>query len=404
MNITSVQLKNFRNITFCELQPSEGINFFVGQNAQGKTSLLEALVYLSYLKSFRNSKLEEVIQKNSKKAQIICELKKEKKNEAENINSYRTKLSCQIEMNETGQAKRFFMANDKPIKSSLKFLEERQNYPEKGFYAVVFHPGDHDLIRSVPSFRRGYFDRILGTQSEFYLNALKSYQKALQQRNAILKNFIFSRSTSLLEDFSEQLAIYGTKMLLYRRQWMEKFIPHVNRIICSITSEAFSLTIEEENKIGDQSSCPQVIHNKIKEILLKNKEKDRSVGWTTGGPHRSDWSFQLNERSLKGYGSQGEIRATLLALKLAEIELYQKDFSDNPVLFLDDFSSELDQKKREYLLDYIADKKLQAFITTTEFKPIKGQQYWVKNGHFEMKESSVSKIEKTNKFKETAFF
>ncbi len=408
MKVDSLTLRNFRNIRESTYRPSPQLNFLLGRNGQGKTSFLEAIGFLSSLRSFRGSKSNEVIRWNESLAEIECDIGA--------ASDWKTSLKVVFERDiaDPDRASKIAFINGKPYKSPTAFLSQRFGQFELGFHSVIFNPSDHDLVRGEPTLRRGYLDRVLAAEDIKYLKALQKYQRLLQQRNALLKSFEGTRppgGTELLLGFTEPMAEYGAYIGLRRLEWlqranfqlsdlMRKIIPTEVELraiylsnwvpkIESLSLENDTLTSVHFAGHGQLPSLELLEQAFWKRLSVLEPAELRS-GHSLVGPHRDDWTFYLGSQVLKGHGSQGEVRSALLALKLAEIELFQTSTGHQPVFLLDDFSSELDRERRTFLLDFLSHSNLQVFVTTTEESISAGQKVWVVQGSLQSSPPSLS--------------
>jgi DNA replication and repair protein RecF len=390
MKVEKLVLRNFRNIEECALGPDEHLNFLVGPNGQGKTSIIEALSFLSTLRSFRGAKNDEIIRWGAQGSEISCVLSE---------GNWRTIIKVVFSTQGNRSSKVAFI-NGKAYKSSTLFLSQRFGAFELGFHTVVFNPSDHDLIRGEPSIRRSYIDRVLSAEDLDYLTTLQKYQRLVDQRNALLKSETHV-SKQLLDGFSEPLVSYGAQITYKRLQWIERLMEHLNPVAQQIAPRQPDLAAFYtsswvpsfpnlsicNNKLGTgdlagQSSQPslEILEQSFwKQLSVLGEAEIRSRS-TLIGPHRDDWALYLGSHVLKGHGSQGEVRSALLALKLSEIELFRKRTGHRPLLLLDDFSSELDRERRSFLLRYLSETDLQVFVTSTEEPPFDGKRFWVSNG------------------------
>ena len=395
MKVEKLTLRNFRNIEECILVPDGHLNFLVGSNGQGKTSLIEALSYLATLRSFRGAKTEEVIQWGQPHAEISCVLSDQ---------DWKTEIKIVFSDGERSSKTAFI--NGKPYKSSTQFLSQRFGSFELGFHTVVFNPSDHDLIRGEPAIRRSYLDRVLSAEDVEYLKVFQKYQRTLVQRNALLKSDgpISRESKDVLAGFSEPLIEYGSWIVLKRLNWIQKLNSHLNNVVHKIAPNQPDLVAFYASNWVPEFQDLSICNNKLGsghftgqsppvslEILVQSFRKKLSAlegaelktRSTLVGPHRDDWTMILGGQALKGHGSQGEVRSALLALKLSEIELFRKETGHRPLLLLDDFSSELDRERRAFLLRYLSETDLQVFVTTTEDPPYEGTRFKVANGKAE---------------------
>lgn len=334
MNIKSISFKNFRNYGELDLKFDPLVNIFYGDNAQGKTNILEGIYIGGTTKSHRNSKDKEIIKFNEDESHIRIVIEKKG-------------IDYKIDMLLRKNRSKAIAVNGIPLKKAAELL---------GILKLVFFsPEDLSIIKNGPSERRKFVDMELSQLDGFYLNDLSNYTKILNQRNRLLKDMVYSReSYSLLDVWDEQLIAYG-KRIIKRRH---KFIDEINPIIKKI-----------HNKIsGNKEECvliyePDVNYDKFENAVWDSREKDLKYKTTSHGPHRDDIVFEINGIDVRKYGSQGQQRTCALSLKLSEIEIIKNISGDYPVLLLDDVLSELDSSRQKYLMDSIGD--IQTFITCT---------------------------------------
>ncbi len=397
MKVKEVRLKNFRNIQSLSLKPSDRLNFIIGDNGQGKTSILEGLSFLSTLRSFRGAKNDDVVLFGEKWAEAGCTLadSPEWSNEL--------KVTFAVTTGATGRMAKTAFIDGKPIKSSTQYLSSRFGQVEVGFHSIVFNPSDHDLIRGEPAIRRAYLDRTLSAEDPSYLKSLSRYQKTLEQRNALLKNELRPKP-EVLDGFSENLIALGAQIAHTRLEWIvrlrEKLDPTLQKIVpAALPLRAFYVSswIKKNEGISItsldfdpllfplQSPLPSLefFEAEFREALRSQRDAEWRAGVTLAGPHRDDLALFYGNQPLRGHGSQGETRSALITLKLSEIELFRKKTGHRPILLLDDFSSELDRSRREFLLRYLSETDLQVFVTSTEEPPFEGKVFRVKEGMLE---------------------
>lgn len=406
MKVKKLTLRNFRNIREETLEPDPQLNFLIGANGQGKTSFLEALGYLATLRSFRGAKTEETIQWGFEGAEIHCQVHPE----PDRPNEFEADLSVTFTSQEQGDKRktsRLAFINGKPYRNTTQYLSQRFGTFELGFHAVVFNPSDHDIVRGEPALRRNYLDRVISGEDIEYLKTLQKYQRILEQRNAILKaeNFPSSAARELLLGFTEPMAELAAQIAYRRLEWTQRLATRLNSIAFSIAPKQPELRLVYASNWVSEIPALSISNTKLSGLdfgghfaghsLLPSLEILEQAFWTRlsalgeaewrtrsslVGPHRDDWSFYLGSQVLKGHGSQGEVRSALLALKLSEIELFRNRTSQRPLLLLDDFSSELDQDRRAFLLKYLLETDLQVFVTTTEDTFSVGRRFKVSNG------------------------
>lgn len=414
MKLQRLVLRNFRNIEEVTFSPSSGLNVLIGANGQGKTSLIESIGYLGLLRSFRGAHSDEVMRWNSQGAEIRAWVSPT----GELGDPWTTELRINFEASSSLSGRRITKTawiNGKSHRSSTSYLSQRFGEVELGFHAVVFNPADHDLVRGEPSIRRAYLDRVLGAQDLEYLKTLQKYQKSLEQRNALLKEE-GPLSEPLWRSFSEPLVSLGAWLAWKRLGWIQAAQPkateHQSEIapsqpklgICYVSNwvpkianlslssrDLDSLHFAGQEGVPSLEKLEQSFWNQM--VLLR--EAERRAGSTLVGPHRDDWTFLIGNQVLRGHGSQGEVRSALLALKLSEIQLFQEATGHQPILLLDDFSSELDRDRRTTLLNALTREDLQVFVTSTEDSVGTGLRFQVHEGKLQSDVTAKEALEGT---------
>ena len=342
MIIKSIELSNFRNYKELNLPFDAGTNILYGDNAQGKTNILEAVYLSGTTKSHKGSKDKEMIFFDSEEAHIRTIVEKEEK-------------QYQIDMHLRRRGSKGVAINKIPIKKAGELF---------GILNMVFFsPEDLNLIKNGPAERRRFLDIELCQLDKLYLSDLTKYHKILNQRNKLLKDIVYN--SDLLETlpiWDAQLVETGRRLIQRRKQ----FIEELNQIIFQIH---FNLTGGKEHLILKYE--PNIDDIFFEDELLKVKAKDLRLCQTTVGPHRDDMLFSIDGIDIRKFGSQGQQRTSALSLKLAEIEIVKQIIHNTPILLLDDVLSELDSSRQNYLLNSITD--IQTIITCT------GLEEFVKN-------------------------
>lgn len=309
-------------------------NIFYGDNAQGKTNILEAVYLSGTTKSHRGTKDKDMIQFGANESHIETIVEK-------------NGIKYQIDMHLKKNSPKGIAINKIPIRKASELF---------GIINIVFFsPEDLNIIKNSPGERRRFIDLELSQLDKVYLNNLSNYNRIVNQRNHLLKEIDYNKGAlETLDIWDIQLIQYGNK-IIERRQ---KFIEEINKIISNIhkklTGNREDIKIVYEPSNGALS---------FEQALLKNKEKDLRIKSTSVGPHRDDIAFLVSDIDIRKYGSQGQQRTAALSLKLSEIELVKQSIHDTPVLLLDDVLSELDKHRQNYLLDSIHD--IQTLITCT---------------------------------------
>ncbi|MDO4334036.1 MAG: DNA replication/repair protein RecF [Eubacteriales bacterium] len=334
MILKSLELSNFRNYDFLSIEFDKGTNILFGDNAQGKTNILESIYLCATTKSHKGSKDSDIVKFQEEEAHIRAYLQK---NEDE----------IKIDMHLRKSKSKGIAIDGVRIKKAAQLL---------GIMNVVFFsPEDLSIIKNGPAERRRFVDMELCQLDSFYLYNLNHYNKIVNQRNKLLKDLYLNPSLrETLNIWDSQLASFGSKIIERRIAFVEQ----LNEIISDIH---YRLSGGKENvRIFYE---PNVKEDAIEAELRRNQEKDIKLKMTTVGPHRDDFAFMAENIDLRKFGSQGQQRTAALSLKLSEIELVKKMTKDTPVLLLDDVLSELDSNRQNYLLNNIGD--IQTIITCT---------------------------------------
>ncbi len=334
MYISTLKLEHFRNYDGLELSFSRGTNLFYGDNAQGKTNILEAIYFCGTTRSHRTSRDRELIRFDADEAHLRMEMTKKD-------------IDYRIDMH-------LKKARAKGIAINGIAIRKAQELIGLGHF-VFFSPEDLGIIKNGPSERRRFLDMELCQLDQIYVSSLADYNKVLLQRNKLLKDLTFRpQDIDTLDIWDEQLVRYGSSLIRSR----EKFVEKLSEII---------LPIHEKLSGGREKICvdyeKNVSADEFARTLAAARDKDLYLKSTETGPHRDDLSFTVNGIDIRHFGSQGQQRSAALSLKLAEIELVKEATGDIPVLLLDDVLSELDTNRQHYLLDSIGE--IQTFITCT---------------------------------------
>jgi DNA replication and repair protein RecF len=336
MIIETVNLENYRNYNSLFIEFDNGTNILYGDNAQGKTNILEALYLCSTTKSHRGSKDREIIKFNCDESHIKLRVNKKDVPHRIDIHLKKTKSKG-------------IAIDGIPIKKASELF---------GIINVIFFsPEDLSIIKNGPSERRRFIDMELCQIDKIYVNSLINYNKIVNQRNKLLRDLSFNFEKSLydtLEIWDMQLSEYGNRIIKRR----EEFINQINVIIREIHRKLSGGREEIYLKYE-----PNVSSNYIKEGLLKSREKDIKLKTTNVGPHRDDLGFYIGDMDIRKYGSQGQQRTAALSLKLSEIELVKNIINDTPILLLDDVMSELDSNRQNQLLESL--DGIQTIVTCT---------------------------------------
>ncbi len=334
MIIKSLELLDYRNYESLQMNFDKGINILYGENAQGKTNILESIYVCATTKSHRGSKDKEMIRFDREDSHIRLFIEK---NEIEH------KIDIHLKRNKTKGA----AIDGIPIKKSSELM---------GMVNVIFFsPEDLAIIKSGPAERRRFMDMELCQLNKVYLHDISNYNKVVNQRNNLLKQAYYQESLKeTLDVWDEQLVHYGLRVIRER----EKFIETLNELIYPIHRK---LSGNRENLYIQYE--PSIDAVRFEEELFLRRENDLKLKSTTIGPHRDDMGFYINDINVRKFGSQGQQRTAALSLKLAEIDLVKLIIKDTPILLLDDVLSELDSFRQNYLLESI--RQIQTVITCT---------------------------------------
>ena len=353
MKLTNLQLQNFRNYESVQLEFTDGVHVFIGENAQGKTNLMESIYALAMTKSHRTTNDKELIGWNKEFATIKGTVEKTT-----------TKTNLELQFSKKGKIAKVNYLEQKRLSSYLGNLN-----------VILFAPENLTLVKGSPQNRRKFVDMELGQMSSLYLYDLVEYNRVLKQRNTYLKQLAIKKKQpdEYLDVLSEMLSELASKIVFHRLDFMKQLealaIPIHDQL--SLGREKFSVSYQATIPLEDGLTPEQ-----MKEIYMnqfkKNQTREADQATTLIGPHRDDLIFYLNEVPVQTYGSQGQQRSTVLSLKLAEIELMKLSTGEYPLLLLDDVLSELDDDRQTHLIKAI-ENKVQTFITTTSLDGIKQQ-------------------------------
>ena len=334
MMIESIELENYRNYGQLHMDFSPGTNLLYGDNAQGKTNILEAVYVCCTTKSHRGSKDREIIQFEKEESHIKLNVRKKD-------------VPYRIDMHLKKNKTKGVAINGIPIRRASELF---------GIINVVFFsPEDLNIIKNGPAERRRFVDMELCQLNRLYVHALIQYNKVIMQRNKLLKELIFHPDyESTLDVWDMQLVQYGSQVISCRRGFIRELNDMIGGIHGKLTGRKEKLTVSYE---------PNTEAEELEAALKRSREMDVKLKTTTVGPHRDDLSFIVNGIDIRRFGSQGQQRTAALSLKLAEIELVKYIVKDYPVLLLDDVLSELDGSRQEHLLEGI--ENIQTMITCT---------------------------------------
>ena len=343
MWIKKIKIKNFRNYESEEINLEKNINIFYGQNAQGKTNIIESIFLCSLGKSFRTKKDKEMIKLNEQNAVVEVEYEKSDRD---------GKIKIEI-----GNKKNIYL-NGIKIKKLSELLGNLN--------IVIFTPDDINILKGGPQNRRRFLDIMISQLRPNYMHILNLYIKTMEQRNIYLRQIKEEhKDENLLEIWDEKLAEYAIKIYEYRKEFIEKIIKKIDIIHKNITNG------EEQIELEYITECDS--KEKYLKLLKERRKLDIIKGFTTKGVHRDDFMIYINKKDIKIFGSQGQNRTAMLSLKLAELQVIYDEIGEYPILLLDDFMSELDKTRRKNFLENI--EGTQVIITGTEKLDIENLEY-----------------------------
>lgn len=344
MKLTELNLHHFRNYDEAQVEFSPQINVLIGENAQGKTNLLESIYVLAMTRSHRTNNDRELIEFGKDAAQIKGTVQRE-------LGS----LKLELDIGKHGK------------KAKANHLEKARLSEYLGqLNVILFAPEDLALVKGAPTVRRRFIDMEFGQVSPKYLHDLTQYRDILKQRNRYLKQLQSHEAQDqlYLEVLSEQLAAVGGAIISQRVKFLSELEGYAQELHQSITQGRENLTFEYSSAVKDASTLTEVeLSEALMDLYRQNQSKEIFQGTTLYGPHRDDVRFLINHKNVQTYGSQGQQRTTALSVKLAEIDLMKNQTGEYPILLLDDVLSELDGARQTHLLKTIQDK-VQTFLTT----------------------------------------
>ena len=351
MKVKNLKINNFRNIKHLNIDFDEKINVISGENAQGKTNILESIWLFCGAKSFRNSKESSFIKIGETQAKTEID-----------FNSFEILHNAKMEFSD----KRTVLLDNKALKSPSELAGN--------FSAVVFSPADLSLVREGPDKRRKFLDVCIGQIYPNYIDILRDYKRAVMQRNNIIKEYKYDGTISIMLDvFEEEIASKGIKIIEYRQKFLNFLNRYIDEIYYGISSG------KEKIKSVYVANTDA---NMLKEELERSRKDDSFYGYTSAGPHRDDIELIINGTSARVYGSQGQQRSVAIALKLGSLNVFKEISGEYPVCLLDDVMSELDEQRQKYILNHI--REWQTFITCCDpsnvNRLVSGKVFNIRNG------------------------
>ncbi|WEV45143.1 DNA replication/repair protein RecF [Streptococcaceae bacterium ESL0687] len=350
MKLENISLRNFRNYDDLNLDFHPNLNIFLGQNAQGKTNILESIYYLALTKSHRTSSDKDLLKWDSKSMKVAGTLEK-----------HQSRIPLEIIGGKDGR------------KTKVNHLVQQKVADYIGQMKVImFAPEDLSVIKGSPSMRRRFIDMEISQLRSIYLYDSIYYGKILKERNAYLKFDSKKIDDTYLSVLDDQLIDYGSKIIEHRISFIRHLEDLANKLHFKLSHGLEDLTISYKSNVSLSEDAPTLsgIKEDFKNQLLKNRSKELIRHQTLVGPHRDDLEFFINGINVSDFGSQGQQRTTALSVRLAEIDLIFEESGEYPILLLDDVMSELDNIRQLDLLETIIGKT-QTFITTTTLDHLK---------------------------------
>ena len=357
MFIKRLQMLNYRNYNVLDISLGPHVNVFMGDNAQGKTNILEGIYYCAFARSHRTSKDRELINWNSDNALL-------------SVTVGRERLDKRIDISILKDGKKAIQINKIKIKKIGELFGN--------FNVVMFSPEDLKIIKDSPGVRRKFIDMELCQLNPKYYYNLVQYNKVLNERNSILRNKNINKD--ILDIYDMQLVEFGYNIIIDRLEYIQKLNKYSTKIHSDITSGKEKIEFKYISTIKDLENIKENFYS----LLEKNRSRDCERGITSIGPHRDDFTVLINDIDTKSYGSQGQQRTAVLTIKFSSLKIIKELTGEHPVLLLDDVLSELDFSRKRYILSTIGD--IQTIITCTgiedlyEYLDDKSKVFKVKDG------------------------
>ncbi|WP_279342446.1 DNA replication/repair protein RecF [Geotalea sp. SG265] len=344
MKLNKLYLQSFRNLEETVLTPARHFNIFFGNNGQGKTNLLESIFILATMKSFKTMKNSELVQWGNPRSLLKGWVERD---------GLTREIAILLDM------------QGKKIRVDRKTVSRIDDFFGQ-LNVVLFTPEEVNMVKGLPEQRRRYLDRAVFSSDVTYLSAYQAYGKVLKNRNALLKK----GESCGLDIWTEQLVEQGKRLIMARVAYIHGLRDLLGQFYREISGNEEIADIRYKPHRFDMADGGGNLQAAFTEALAKTAREEERRGTTLTGPHRDDVEFTLNGKSLKQFGSQGQQKTYVLALKMAETEYMSSKFHSQPVFLLDDISSELDQDRKRNLMDFLKKREMQVFITTTSLQNI----------------------------------
>lgn len=340
MYIKDIELINFRNYGLLKTEFHQNVNLLLGNNAQGKTNLLEGIYLTSMGRSFRTARDSDLVKFGEPSAKV-------------KVSAVKEDFDTSVEILVSRDSKKSIKKDNVHLRKISELLEN--------ILIVIFSPEDLKIVKDEPEKRRKFIDKELCQIQPAYYDSLSNYKKILNQRNTYLKGEDIDNS--ILDLWDVQLAKYGARIIIIREKFIKKISDFSAKIHASITNDKESLFLDYNPNVKVMEN-PDLQEEYFYDELKRAFKNDYRQRTTTIGPHKDDISFYVNGINMRNFGSQGQQRTCALSLKLAELNLIKEETGEDAILLLDDVMSELDLQRQEYLIKTL--KNNQLFITTTD--------------------------------------
>ncbi|MDO4869646.1 MAG: DNA replication/repair protein RecF [Bacillota bacterium] len=337
MYIKEIELVNFRNYKEQSISFNDKVNIFLGNNAQGKTNLLEGIYLNAFGRSFKNVKDRELIRFGEDFCRIKTIINRDDEDE-------------KVEIVISKDGKKGIKKDGIKLKRTSELLED--------YHMIIFSPDDLKIVKEEPEKRRRFINRELCQIRKGYLSDFNNYKRILKQRNTYLKEY--NVDENVLDIWDRELAGYGSRIIEKRKEFIEMLGP-----VCSSINEKISGGKEKLDIVYEANVYfDDHLEDHFYQLLLERRKEDIKIRTTGRGPHKDDIKISSNDIDIRKFGSQGQQRTAALSLKLSEISIIEKETGEKPVLLLDDVLSELDNDRQKYLINNLGDNQM--FITTTD--------------------------------------
>ena len=362
MYLDQISFNNFRCLVDRKLEFDRYFNLIYGRNGQGKTSLIEAVYFLATGKSFRTKKVKEIRKYNLNRLTVFGKY----------IHEDFSESVIAVDVNED---KRDF------------YIDRRKNkyINYVGLLNIIsFIPEDIELIIGNPGVRRGFFNYEISQAKKEYLQSIVNFEKILKIRNKLIKEK--ETGKDIYKIYNEKFIEEGLNIVLNRREFIKKLSILLNLNYRKLFDESSELKLKYECFLGDVEKKTREELKKIFEDMCKKKiEREKILGYSLLGPQKDDFIFELNGKNAKAYSSQGEKKSIVFSLKISEIDILMREKKEYPIFIMDDIASYFDEIRKNSILNYFLNKKIQCFITSTEDLGIEGKKFVVEKGEIEIK-------------------